>query len=399
MRPRTTDNARLTFNHSTIKSLNIDKIRALIQSIYNFKKKPSFVKVANRWNMKSFNVLFLVDECDDMTGKMGFDGSSFVARRMPKLPPFYTVYPLQDNFSVHEIERIVFKDIGEDVRPDIGVLKHVEYFRHFVVKDPFSIYLEDDRFVNSDISVSEANKIDWRMYKRAYKHTAHKLIAMDCEMLVTDVGVELGRVTLLDIQGDTLLDIYVKTDNTVVDYRTEYSGLCEESFKQSVCFDAAQSMVLELIGIDTILLGHSLYNDLKILQINHGKLIDTSRLFRTRDNYKISLKSLANKYRCISIQNGTHCSYEDAYACLQLLSIKVRTLYELFSSERYFGFVKVDRNAGLEKLKVSERCARTAFISIRELESLDVLERVNNYYIVIYRCKGKAYAGVYDSKR
>ncbi|ELQ76339.1 3'-5' exonuclease [Trachipleistophora hominis] len=298
-----------------------------------------------------------------------------------------------------EIESIILKDIGDDVRPDIKVLLHVEYLQHFVVKQPFSIYLEDDRFVNSDVSVREMNKIDLGVYKSAYRHTVHKLIAIDCEMLLTNAGVELGRVTLLDIHGNTLLDAYVRTDNTVIDYRTEYSGLSEQSFVNSVRFDEAQSMVLEQVGVDTIVLGHSLYNDLKILQIKHDKLIDTSRLFRTHGNYKISLKSLADKYGCISIQNNTHCSYEDAYACLQLLSVKVRVLYELFHSERYFGFVKTDRKVCLDKLKVSERCVRTAFVSLRELESLNVFDRVNNYYMVIYTWMNKMYAGVYDSKR
>lgn len=47
---------------------------------------------------------------------------------------------------------------------------------------------------------------------------------------------------------------------------------------------------------DTILIGHSLENDLNALRIVHDKVIDTSVLFMNDTGKKLPLKSLASYY-------------------------------------------------------------------------------------------------------
>lgn len=50
------------------------------------------------------------------------------------------------------------------------------------------------------------------------------------------------------------------------------------------------------INRDSILVGHSLENDLHALKIIHKKIVDTSVLFPKKNGFKFSLKTLAFNY-------------------------------------------------------------------------------------------------------
>ncbi|OMJ18897.1 RNA exonuclease 3 [Smittium culicis] len=103
---------------------------------------------------------------------------------------------------------------------------------------------------------------------------AYKLLALDCEMCYSTIGIELTRVTIIDHDGVVILDELVKIYGEVLDLNTRYSGVSSlDDAKYN--FKEIQEKIMKMISKDTILLGHGLENDLRALRIVHGKVIDT----------------------------------------------------------------------------------------------------------------------------
>jgi RNA exonuclease 1 len=79
---------------------------------------------------------------------------------------------------------------------------------------------------------------------------------------------------------------------------------------------------------ETILVGHSLENDLTALRISHNSIIDTAVLYRYNRGRccKIALRVLAKKFLSREIQNtgSGHDSVEDARAALELTLLKIK---------------------------------------------------------------------------
>ena len=63
-----------------------------------------------------------------------------------------------------------------------------------------------------------------------------------------------------------------------------------------------------------------------IPQLYHNRVIDTSVLYMTQTNRKLSLKSLALKFLNLSIQKDTHDSVEDAKIALALARLRIELL-------------------------------------------------------------------------
>lgn len=156
----------------------------------------------------------------------------------------------------------------------------------------------------------------------------YRLVAIDCEMSYTTQGLELTRVTVLNSNGDTLIDELVKPNNPIVDLNTKFSGITSlESAKHTL--DTIKLKLSEMINSETILVGHGLENDLNALRICHDRVIDTSVCFPHPRGlpYKYSLKRLASGVLGKEIQTGCHDSKEDAATCLELLQFKITNVF------------------------------------------------------------------------
>ncbi|KAF9156261.1 hypothetical protein BG015_006479 [Linnemannia schmuckeri] len=156
-----------------------------------------------------------------------------------------------------------------------------------------------------------------------------KMIAMDCEMCRTKAGQELTRVTLIDEAGKTVYDELVMPENPILDYLTQYSGMTAVRLNGvTTRLAEVQEKLKEFVDYNTILVGHSLENDMKVLKLAHPFIIDTSLVYHhTRGPpYRPGLKWLAQKWLQRQIQANLergHDSAEDALACMDLIKLKL----------------------------------------------------------------------------
>lgn len=65
----------------------------------------------------------------------------------------------------------------------------------------------------------------------------------------------------------------------VKDYRTHVSGVTPELLEQGVPFEEAREMVRQIVMSDTVVVGHSLNNDLNVMRLQHWHIIDTAMIF------------------------------------------------------------------------------------------------------------------------
>ncbi|KAM4706959.1 uncharacterized protein O3C94_001919 [Discoglossus pictus] len=155
------------------------------------------------------------------------------------------------------------------------------------------------------------------------------VFSLDCEMCYTTHGLELTRVTVVDPSLQVVYDTFVKPDNEILDYNTRFSGVTEDNLVNvTTSIRDVQAIMLNLFSADTILIGHSLENDLIALKLLHDTVVDTSVVFPHRLGlpHRRALRNLMADYlrRIIQDNVGGHDSSEDAAACMELMLWKVK---------------------------------------------------------------------------
>lgn len=160
-----------------------------------------------------------------------------------------------------------------------------------------------------------------------------KYVALDCEMVgVGSNGKSsvLARACVTDFDGAVLYDSFVKVDERVTDFRTQWSGVRPANLKgkEAVAFSECAAEVAGLLK-GRILVGHALKNDLKVLMLSHPrKQIRDTATYRPFMRYvhgkfkPKKLKDLAREHLGMTIQGGEHTPDEDAQAAMLLYKAK-----------------------------------------------------------------------------
>ncbi|SZF04801.1 unnamed protein product [Blumeria hordei] len=149
-----------------------------------------------------------------------------------------------------------------------------------------------------------------------------KYLGIDCEMVGVGSNSRsvLARVSIVNFHGILLYDSYVKPNEYVTDWRTKVSGISSREMIAARSFNVVQQEVATLLK-NRIIVGHSVHNDLAVMQLTHSKhnIRDTSKftVFRKYTNGRTpSLKLLAREILGLEIQTGSHSSIEDARATM-----------------------------------------------------------------------------------
>jgi len=109
-------------------------------------------------------------------------------------------------------------------------------------------------------------------------------VAIDCEMGTARSGdSELIRLSAIDyLTGEVLINNLVKPDQPMQHLNTKWSGVTWDQMNEAVREKTtlkgktgARKLLWKFVGPDTILVGHSVHNDLKALKWIHTKVVDS----------------------------------------------------------------------------------------------------------------------------
>lgn len=173
-----------------------------------------------------------------------------------------------------------------------------------------------DQDIYDDISFVKDNPI-----------APNQFVALDCEMVGVGEGKRsaLARVSIVNYDGTVAYDKYVKPDEEITDYRTRWSGIRKSDMLRAISMPQARKEVIAILR-NKVIVGHALKSDFEVLQINLPSTLrrDTAKYRWLRQvanihiNVTPSLKTLAMNILHKNIQNGEHCSVEDARTAMEL---------------------------------------------------------------------------------
>lgn len=152
------------------------------------------------------------------------------------------------------------------------------------------------------------------------------LVGLDCEMVQTTSGLVLARVSVVDTEGAVLYDTLVHPREEVTDYLTEFSGITAEQLCDvHTSLSDVQSRLLEILSEKSIIVGHSLENDLAALKLFHDRVIDTALIYPHSNGWphRNGLASLSSRLLHRQLKrHGGHDSIADARTSLELALLK-----------------------------------------------------------------------------
>ncbi|OVA15895.1 Exonuclease [Macleaya cordata] len=191
-------------------------------------------------------------------------------------------------------------------------LEHPEYLKNYSFPSH-----------NEDWIVTKIAKIS-----KALESSA--MVAVDCEMVLCEDGTEaVVQVCVVDQNLEVKLNELVNPNKPVTDFRTEITGVSAKDLEGVTCSLAdIQKSMKKLLSHGTILVGHSLNNDLQALKVDHARVIDTAFIFKYPDGHTRKTPSL--NHLCKTVlgyevreKGAPHNCLTDAHAAMKLVLAKL----------------------------------------------------------------------------
>ncbi|KAL0729998.1 hypothetical protein Bca4012_026091 [Brassica carinata] len=165
------------------------------------------------------------------------------------------------------------------------------------------------------------------------------MIAVDCEMVLCEDGTEgVVRVGAVDRHGKAnlivILDQFVKPDKRIVDCRTVTTGVTAQDIeKATLSVVDIQRELQPYLSNGAILVGHSLNKDMKVLKVDHPKVIDTALVFKFSNARNSRKPSLNDLYKAIfgkevRKEGVSHNCVHDAAAAMKIALAFIRDPFD-----------------------------------------------------------------------
>lgn len=219
-------------------------------------------------------------------------------------------------------ESVVFVDANQDADANVVVEPAKKHKR---VYPNINELVKQERLSTRETEKQKAQDELSDEYKARY-------VALDCEMV--GIGTEgrqsaLARVSIVNWNGETLLDTFVQVPTKVTDFRTFVSGVKAKHIQSSKAMSekTCRETVAEIIR-GKIVVGHALKNDWQALMLQHAiaNCRDTAtyrpfqRLAQNKKWRPRKLRDLVLEHCGVTIQatGQSHDSVDDAKATMQL---------------------------------------------------------------------------------
>eukprot|EP00835_Amoeboradix_gromovi_P002506 NODE_144_length_17694_cov_0.489741.p3 type:complete len:644 gc:universal NODE_144_length_17694_cov_0.489741:11455-9524(-) len=253
-----------------------------------------------------------------------------------RLSPSIKIKSSHHSFNMASMSEWAHKiESGKILRTDAIALYRVSQDAMNIHDYPKSI--QNDPLFDTSVQNFENVKVQFHTHKHSNLRHFHmipllkdeiRVLAIDCEMVLTEYGDEAGRLSIVDESLDVIFDLIFKPSGKVLDYRTTYSGLSKDMIDSaSKSLEDVQNSLIEIFnkfkGI-TYLVGHSLENDLKALRLTYDYNIDTALIYDgPNQGLKSSLKYLSKQFVGKTIQESSHDSTIDATCTMELFLLKM----------------------------------------------------------------------------
>ncbi|KAI5172753.1 RNA exonuclease [Nematocida sp. LUAm3] len=337
-----------------------------------------------------------------------YDIPFFLSVDRPKLQEksFFEVELTQENTKIYRVKdlSLIYK---KHMYPGMYTIPPAErnmfYYRYLVdPKQISTLAIEQDILVKYRKPKRKSTPyhtvyVEGKKYIQYYGVTKYQIVGIDCEMVITEKGKELAKIAIVDEKGKEIYKKTIYPEKTVLNYLTEYTGLDKNSFintcscqecrpvtqpnpniNSTQCsshLSTKKSLYIHLasiIGVNTVIVGHSLGNDLRVLSLYHTSLIDTSQWFIYSNYYRYRLQVIANVFLNKKIQEAAHCPVVDAQCSLKALMYMVNaSIDHLPPNETFHSNISIELLPAKEETRRASSLEKASFKSTQSREETE----------------------------